>query len=82
MKLYGWGPIKKTFLLILRYDFLNVRNFKKKIKFEFLTLFSKNHISVSVLTTPINIWPMTDRCLKFDLDTLNLNFSDYKEKFF
>jgi hypoxanthine-guanine phosphoribosyltransferase len=57
---------------------------KKKIKFEFFELefeiknhFSKNHISVSVLTTPIIFWSMTDRCLKFHLDTLNFNFSYY-----
>jgi hypothetical protein len=40
--------------LILFYFFL---------KFEILNfghLFSKNHISVSVLTTPINFWSMTD----------------------
>jgi hypothetical protein len=55
--------------------------------FNFLAIFSqffcynffslKNHISVSVLTTLINFWSMTDRTPVFHLDTLNLNFSYY-----
>jgi hypothetical protein len=48
--------------------------------FLLLIIFSKNHISVSVLTTPVNFWSMTDRTPVFHLDTLNYNFSYLKKK--
>jgi hypothetical protein len=45
-----------------------------------LTPFSKNHISVSVLTTPINFWSMTDRTPVFHLYTFK--FQRLLTKFF
>jgi hypothetical protein len=48
-----------------------IQNFKKKKKIEYEIDFEikKNHISVSVLTTPVNFWSMTDRTPVFHLDT-------------
>jgi hypothetical protein len=62
-----------------------IRKIKIKISnikfFRYYFLSSKNHLLVSVLTTPIIFWPMADRTPVFHLDTLNLNFSDYQKSF-
>jgi hypothetical protein len=59
--------IQFKFQFQISFFFFEILNLK------FLTPFSKNHISVSVLTTPINFWSMTDRTPVFHLDALNLN---------
>jgi hypothetical protein len=49
----------------------NFFNFFLKSQFLLLIVFSKNHFSVAVLTTPVNFWSKTDRTPVFHLDTLN-----------
>jgi hypothetical protein len=48
-------------------------DFLGKLGFFFFRTPFNNYILVSVHTTPINFWSMTDRCLKFHLETLHLN---------